>query len=53
MLLPLAVGLEAAQALTPDRTADLATALVAAAAVALAALLADAMLAEGKKREKA
>lgn len=40
-LLPVAVGLEAAQALTPDRTADVATALVAAAAVSLAALIAD------------
>jgi hypothetical protein len=45
VLLPVAVGLEAAQALTPDRTADLATALFAAAAVASAALLADGYLA--------
>lgn len=44
VLLPIAVGLEAAQALTPDRKPDLATALVAAAAVASAALLADAFL---------
>ena len=41
VLLPLAVLIEAAQALTPDRTADLATALFAAAGVASAALLAD------------
>jgi len=41
VLVPVAVGLEAAQGLTPDRTADVATALVAAAAVALAALLMD------------
>jgi len=53
VLLPLAVGLEAAQVLTPDRTADLATALVAASAVALAALLADAVLILQKKRGKA
>jgi VanZ family protein len=45
VLLPLAVALEAAQALTPDRTADLATALSAAAGVAAAALLADFVLA--------
>ena len=41
VLVPVAVGLEAAQGLTEDRTADAATALVAAAAVALAALLMD------------
>lgn len=41
VLVPVAVALEAAQGLTPDRTADAATALVAAAAVASAALLAD------------
>lgn len=41
LMLPVAVGLEAAQGLTPDRTPDVATALVAAAAVAAAALLAD------------
>jgi hypothetical protein len=41
VLLPVAVLLEAAQALTPDRTADPATALFAAAGVASAALLAD------------
>lgn len=44
VLVPVAVGLEAAQGLTPDRTADIATALAAAAAVALAALLADLVL---------
>ncbi len=44
VLVPVAVGLEAAQALTPDRTPDIATALVAAAAVASAALLADGLL---------
>ena len=52
VLLPLAVGLEAAQGLTPDRTPDPATALAAAAAVSLAALLADAVLAVRKKRGK-
>ena len=52
LLLPLAIGLEAAQALTPDRTPDPATALVAASAVALAALLADAVLAVRKRRGK-
>jgi peptidoglycan/LPS O-acetylase OafA/YrhL len=52
VLLPLAVGLEAAQALTPDRTADPLTALVAAAAVASAALLADAVCRMRKKRGK-
>jgi VanZ family protein len=50
VLLPIAVLLEAAQALTPDRTPDLATALVAAAAVACGALLADAILAVRKSR---
>jgi VanZ family protein len=53
VLLPLAVGLEAAQALTPDRTADLATALIAAAAVASGALLADGLFAVRKRRGKA
>lgn len=52
VLLPLAVGLEAAQVLTPDRTADLATALIAAAAVACGALLADGVLTVRKKRRK-
>lgn len=51
VLLPFAVGLEVAQALTPDRTADIATALVAAAAVASAALLADAVLFWRKRRD--
>jgi hypothetical protein len=41
VLLPLALLLEAAQGLTPDRTPDLATALSAATGVSLAALLAD------------
>ncbi|HEY8275631.1 MAG TPA: hypothetical protein VIG52_01390 [Methyloceanibacter sp.] len=44
MLLPLAVLLEAAQGLTPDRTPDPATALSAATGVSLAALLADLVL---------
>ena len=41
VLLPLAILLEAAQGLTPDRTADPATALSAATGVAVAALVAD------------
>jgi VanZ family protein len=53
ILLPVAVGLEAAQALTPDRTPDLSTALTAAAAVASAALLADLVLWLRQKRRKA
>ena len=40
-MLPLALLIEAAQTLTPDRTADPATALMAATGVAVAALLAD------------
>jgi VanZ family protein len=52
LLLPVAVALEAAQALTPDRTADPATALSAAAGVASAALLADLVLAFRQKRRK-
>ena len=44
VLLPVAVLIEAAQALTPDRTVDFATALFAAAGVATAALLADLVL---------
>jgi hypothetical protein len=44
---------EAAQALTPDRTADLATALIAAAAVASGALLADGLFTVRKRRGKA
>ena len=50
VLLPLAVALEVAQALTPDRTADLATALIAAAAVLSGALLAAVVLAVRKRR---
>jgi VanZ family protein len=53
VLLPVAVLLEAAQGLTPDRTPDLATALIAAAGVALAALLADLVLTLQKRRQKA
>lgn len=53
VLLPIAVGLEMAQGLTPDRTPDPATALVAAGAVALAALLADGVLVWWKNRGKA
>ncbi|HUU67324.1 MAG TPA: hypothetical protein VMW57_08620 [Methyloceanibacter sp.] len=53
VLLPFAVGLEMAQVLTPDRTADPATALSAAAGVAVAALVADAVLTVRKKRRKA
>jgi VanZ family protein len=53
VLLPLAVLLEAAQGLTPDRTPDPATALIAAAGVALAALLADLVLSLRKRRQKA
>ena len=41
VLLPVAILLEALQGLTPDRTADAATALSAATGVAVAALLAD------------
>jgi len=41
VLLPAAILIEAAQELTGDRTADLATSLFAAAGVASAALLAD------------
>jgi len=52
VLLPAAIGLEAAQGLTPDRTPDPATALVAASAVALAALIAEAVLAVRKRRGK-
>ncbi|MHA1132987.1 MAG: hypothetical protein ACTSRM_01730 [Alphaproteobacteria bacterium] len=53
VLLPVAVGLEAAQGLTPDRTPDIGTALAAAAAVAMAALLADAVLTFRKRRGNA
>jgi VanZ family protein len=41
VMLPLALAIEALQALTPDRIADPATALMAAAGVATAALFAD------------
>ena len=53
VLVPFAVLLEAAQALTPDRTPDLATALSAAAGVSLAALLFDLGLTLHKKWRKA
>jgi VanZ family protein len=52
VLLPLAMLLEAAQGLTPDRTPDPATALSAAAGVSLAALLADFVLTLRQKRQK-
>jgi VanZ family protein len=45
VLIPLAVLLEATQALTPDRVPDAATALIDATAVAAAALLADRVIA--------
>jgi VanZ family protein len=45
VLLPLAILLEMAQGLTPDRVPDLATALFAAAGVAVAALVADLVIA--------
>ena len=51
VLLPVAVLLETAQGLTPDRTADPATALSAATGVAVAALLADLVLAVAKQRK--
>jgi hypothetical protein len=44
IMLPFAILIETAQALTPDRTADLPTALMASAGVASAALLADLVL---------
>jgi len=44
VLLPVAILLEAAQGLTPDRVSDPATALFAATGVATAALLADLIL---------
>jgi VanZ family protein len=44
VLLPFAVAIEAAQALTADRIADPVTALAAAVGVAVAALLADLVL---------
>ena len=46
VLLPVAILLEALQGLTPDRTADPATALSAAAGVASAALLAELTIAQ-------
>ena len=49
--LPVAVLLETAQGLTPDRVADPATALSAATGVAIAALLADLALALGQRRK--
>jgi len=52
VLLPIAVMLEAAQALTPDRMPDLATALSAATGVATAALLADLVLTLREKWRK-
>jgi hypothetical protein len=51
VLLPVAVLLEMAQGLTPDRLPDPATALSAATGVAAAALLADLVLALGKRRK--
>jgi hypothetical protein len=48
-MLALALAIEALQALTPDRIADPATALMAAAGVASAALFADLLLALSKK----
>jgi hypothetical protein len=48
-MLPLALLIEAAQTLTPDRTADPATVLMAAAGVAVAALLADLVIALRKR----
>jgi VanZ family protein len=52
VLVPLAVALEAAQGLTPDRTPDPATALSAAAAVVTAALLVGLVLALRRKVRK-
>ncbi len=51
VLLPVAVLLETAQGLTPDRVPDPATALSAATGVAVATLLADLALALGKRRK--
>ena len=53
VLLPLAMLLEAAQGLTPDRTPDPATALSAATGVSMAALLADFVLTLRQRRQKA
>jgi hypothetical protein len=52
VLVPLAVALEAAQGLTPDRAPDLATALSAAAAVVTGALLSGLVLAFWRKCRK-
>jgi len=52
VLVPLAVALEAAQGVTPDRTPDLYTALSAASAVVTAALVAALALALWRKRQK-
>jgi VanZ family protein len=52
IVLPLAVLLEAAQALTPDRTPDPATALAAATGVAVAALIADLVISLRKKARR-
>ena len=49
VLLPVAILLEASQGLTPDRTADAATALSAATGVAVAALLTDLVIAWQQK----
>jgi hypothetical protein len=49
VLIPFAVLLEALQGLTPDRVADVATALSAATGVASAALLADLAIALRKR----
>jgi hypothetical protein len=51
VLLPVAIVLEAAQGLTPDRMPDATTALSAATGVAVAALLADLILGLGKRRK--
>jgi VanZ family protein len=51
LLLPVAILLEAAQELTPDRVPDAATALSAATGVAVAALLADLVFTLGKRRK--
>jgi hypothetical protein len=48
-MLPIALAIEALQALTPDRVAEPATALMAAAGVAMAALLADLVITVVKK----
>jgi VanZ family protein len=49
VMLPLALAIETLQALTPDRTADLATALMAATGVAVAALFADLVISLRKR----